>query len=194
MNKTIKQSAYHEAGHVIINYLFAYTCDEIVLNNAPDGDAYNLANYGEDLLLITGIINAKEDPEIFNGLSSDIRKNTFQASNRIALILLAGSVAESIHLNGGKISENMNAEISGPDLTRVQNVDFLLSTKPDHDPKFIETKLDELYSFFSLEEFWIATEALATAVLAKPDYKLVKTEIEDILDKTGFLSFIKKYQ
>lgn len=78
--------------------------------------------------------------------------------------------------------------MSDTDLTRVQNVNFLLSIKPSHDPKFIETKLDELYSFFSLEEFWITKEALATALLAKSAYKLVKTEIEDILEKTGFLS------
>lgn len=195
MKTQIERSAYHEAGHIILTYLTGYSCDKVALNADADGNAFTVQNYGNDLLLITAITNYKTDPEIFNELPNEIKNKTLSTAHKATSILLAGSVTESICLNDGLISPEMEVVVSGPDLTRSEQIDFLLSKiLPGHDPDFIKNKTSELFEFFVLEEFTNAADNLAKAMLTSSDLTLNKEEIEEILTNTGFLEFITQFQ
>ena len=183
------QTAFHESGHIIFTYLTGYSCDACEL--LDNGDGKTLSNYGSDLLLITGITNCIEEPDIFNGLDKKVKVHFPVVSHRIVTILLAGSIVESAFLKGGVINGNMEVEISGPDLIRVNNVNYLLTQlkKENHDSNYIQNTMSDLFTMISLDEIWSPISELAKE-LAK-NRKLNKLEIESILNKTGFIEYIK---
>jgi len=89
----------------------------------------------------------------------------------------------------------MEVAISGPDLTRVEQIDYLLTKiLRGHDSDFIKNKTSELFEFFVLEEFSNAANNLAAAIQAKGDLTLNQKEIEKVLTSTGFLQFITQFQ
>ena len=189
MKNRILQTAYHESGHIILAYLTGYEVLECeVLQN---GDGKTTFEYGKDLLLIAAITNCKEEPEMFNELPKEIKVNCLTVSNKIISILLAGSVAESMFLNNGVIDENMNVEISGPDLIRSENVDHFLSEikKEQHDSNYIQNNMTELFNTMNITEVRKSVSELAERLLAKK--KISQNEIEDILKTTGFLDALK---
>jgi hypothetical protein len=186
----ILQTAFHESGHIVFTYFTGYSCDGCEL--LDNGDGKTSSDYGSDLLLITGMTNCVEQPDIFNGLDRVVKAQFSAVSHRIMTILLAGSIVESAYLNGGVISGDMEVEISGPDLIRANNVDFLLSQlkKEKHDSNYIQNTMSDLFTMISLSEIWNPITELAQELAEKR--KLNKQEIENILNKTGFLEYIKK--
>ncbi len=183
------QTAYHEAGHIIFTYLTGYSCDGCEL--LGNGDGKTSSEYGKDLLLITGIINSQEQPEIFNNLDKNIKAQFPVVAHRIMTIYLAGSVVESAFLNNGIVNGNMEVEISGPDLIRANNIQYLLLQlkKENHDSNYIQKTMTDLFTMISLDEIWKPISELAKKLIEKG--KLNKQEIEDVLNQSGFLEYIK---
>ncbi|MDD4971610.1 MAG: hypothetical protein PHT07_19460 [Paludibacter sp.] len=183
------QTAFHESGHIIFTYLTGYSCDGCELLDNADGKTS--LNFGSDLLLITGITNCIEEPEIYNGLDRKVKAHYPVVSHRIIRILLAGSIVESVFLNGGVINDNMEVEVSGPDLIRANNVNQLLFQikKEKHDPNYIQNTMSDLFVMISIDEMWNPISKLAKELANKR--KLKKQEIEEILNITGFFEFIK---
>lgn len=191
MNNELDKAAHHEAGHILITYFTGYTCEKVVLNANANGDACTVQNYGDDLILITAITNSKIMPEMFNGLPKEIKKFTPVVAHKAANVLLAGPVCESIYMNNGIIDGNMSVDLSGEDLIRVEQIDFLLKTIfPQHDPNFIQVLMTDLFTFFSHYEFEMATAALVSGMKTAPNYTMDRKEIETILKKTGYLDFL----
>ena len=183
--------AYHESGHIVIAYLSGYECDSVELLNHEAGTGKTRMNYGDDLMLFASITNCKTDPDFFNSLDKTQKSQSTGVSHRAATILLGGSAAESAYLNGGKVEGNMPVEVSGPDLERVDNIHFFLSQiKSDHDPNYIQETLRKVLLIISIPEVWTAIDSLAKTLLAKPNKKLGKTEIESILQESGYLDYI----
>ena len=190
-HKNFERTVYHESGHIVITYLSGYTCDSVELLTSEPGTGKTTMNFQDDLMLVASITNAKTDPDIFNGLTNDVKRQSPGVSHRITTILLAGSAAECTYLNGGKVNGNMEVEISGPDLIRVDNVYFFLSQiKTDHDPNYILDNLQNVLAMMSIPEVWLAVESLAKALMTKRNRRLDKTEIETILRTSGYLNYI----
>jgi hypothetical protein len=151
-------------------------------------------NYGNDLLLISAITNCIEYPEMFNNLPQSTKLSSPQVAYKVSLILLAGSISESIHLNNGIVDGDMEVELSGPDLIRVQNIDKLLSSIfKNHPSDFIQDNMQNVMMTFSIPEIWNSISVLAEAILNKEDMKLTRQEIEDVLLRTDYFEHIKKY-
>lgn len=183
------QTAFHESGHIIFTYITGYSCEECEL--LDNGDGKTLSEYGTDLLLITGIINCVDQPDIFNELDKKLKMQFPVVSHRIMTIYLAGSIVESAYLNHGVINGDMEVEISGPDLIKANNINSLLSQllKDKHDSNYIQNTMTDLFTMISLKEIWNPISELAKELADKR--KLNKQEIENILNKTGFLEYIK---
>jgi hypothetical protein len=144
--------------------------------------------------LITAITNCQEHPEIFNELPANIKLNSPSVAFKASQILLAGSIAESIHLNNGIVDGEMEVEISGPDLIRVQNIDHLLcSILKNHPLDFVQENMRNIMMTFSIPEIWNSISVLAESILSKDGMKLTRQEIEDILTDTGYFEHIKNY-
>jgi len=183
------QTAFHESGHIIFAYITGYLCDGCEL--LKNGDGKTLLNFGSDLLLIAGITNCIEEPELFNGLDRKVKAHYPIVSNRIIRILLAGSIVESAFVNGGVIKDNMEVEVSGPDLIKANNVNELLFQlkKEKHDSNFIQNTMSDLFIMISIDEMWNTISKLANELAIKR--KLMQQEIEEILNISGFFEFIK---
>lgn len=192
--KRFEQTAFHESGHIVMTYFAGYTCEDVELMTNEPGNGKTTMNYGEDLLLITAITNARNEPGIYNGLSKEIKSQSVVVANRISTILLAGSIAESIYLNQGNVNGDMEVEISGPDLIRVSSVDYLLSQIIiGHNPHFIQQSMQNVMLTMGIPEFWNVVESVARGLLNKNNRKLGKSEIETILQSNGFLDYIRRF-
>ena len=190
-DKNFERTAYHESGHIVITYLSGYTCDSVELLTFEPGTGKTTMNYQDDLMLVASITNATTDPDFFNGLTNDVKRQSPGVAHRITSILLAGSASECAYLNGGKVNGNMEVEISGPDLIRVDNVHFFLSQiKPDHDQNYIQDNLQIVLMMMSIPEVWKAVESLAKALMTKTNKRLDKAEIESMLTTSGYLNYV----
>ncbi len=84
--KRFEQTAFHESGHIVMTYFAGYTCDEVELLTNEPGNGKTTMNYANDLLLIAAITNVKTDPDIFNGLPSEVKSQSLVVSSRISTI------------------------------------------------------------------------------------------------------------
>jgi len=192
MLEQYRKTAFHESGHIAMTYFAEYSCQEVEV--LVSGDGKTTMNYGNDLLLISAITNCIEYPEMFNDLPQSIKLSSPEIAYKASLILLAGSISESIHLNNGIVDGDMEVELSGPDLIRVQNIDQLLSSiLKNHPSDFIQDNMQNVMMTFSIPEIWNSISVLAEAILAKGDMKLTRQEIEDVLLRTDYFEHIKKY-
>lgn len=189
-----ERGAYHECGHVIFTYFTGYTCDWVDLIIDEPGSGRSSLNYGTDLLLITGIINCINEDHIYNSLENKQKSRTLGVANKITSILLSGSVAEYVFLNGGKVDNNMKIEISGPDLERVDNVHFLLAQLiPERHPiNYIQQEFQRVLGIIrNVRIFWLTIDILAKKLLESSSKKLIQIEIEAVLQKCGYLEYLK---
>ncbi|ABQ05331.1 hypothetical protein [Flavobacterium johnsoniae] len=193
MTEILEKTAYHESGHIIMAYLNKYFCEETEI--LPNGDGKSTFNYGSDLLTITAITNFKDEPDIFNNLSESIKRNCPEIAFKSTLVLIAGSIAESIYLNDGISGEEMDVEISGPDLIRIENINFLLSQiNLNHKTDFIPEMMYTAMTIFADKKIWDTITILAKSLFNKNNKKLSKSEIETILTDCGFVEYLKKKQ
>ena len=194
-DKNFERTAYHESGHIVVTYFTGYTCDSVELLTSEPGTGKTTMNYQDDLILIASITNAKTNPDIFNALSREVKQGSLGVAHRITSILLAGSAAESTYLNGGKVNGNMEVEISGPDLVRVENVHYFLSQiNQNHDPNYIQDNLHQIMMIMSIPDIWKAVECLSMELIKNKNKRLKKTEIENILTTSGYFDYIKTVQ
>lgn len=192
MLEQYKKTAFHESGHIAMTYFAEYSCQEVEV--LVSGDGKTTINYGNDLLLISAITNCQEYPEMFNELPASIKLTSPEVAFKASLILLAGSIAESIHSDNGIVDGDMEVELSGPDLIRVQNIDYLLSSiSKNHSTDFIQENITNIMMTFSIPEVWNSISVLAESILSKEGMKLTRQEIESTLAETGYFDHIKKY-
>jgi hypothetical protein len=183
-----KRTAYHESGHIVIAYLVGYTCDYAKLLIDTEGDGQTSINYGEDLLLIAGITNCMDEPDIFNELPNPVKKQSPGIARRIATILVAGSAAEAVFLNE-VVREEVALELSGEDLRRIVNVEYLLKQIiKEHPDDYTHQRLTEVVTWMrEIEEINEAVNKMALQLLERTE--LSKAEIEKTLNDTGFIAY-----
>jgi hypothetical protein len=172
-----------------MTYLKNYTCHEVEI--LESGDGKTTMDYGDDLLLISAMMNCIEYPEMFNDLPQSTKITAPKIANKVLFILIAGSIAESVYLNNGIVNDDMKVELSGPDLIRVDNINYLLSSiLKNHPANFIEKMMQDILMIFSLEEVWNSISVLAETILKNEHMMLTKEEIEHVLAITGYFDFI----
>lgn len=189
MSEDFIKTAYHESGHIVMAYFNKYICVETeILGN---GDGKSTLDYGNNLLMITAITNYKNNPEIFNSLPQNLKFKSAEIAFKAALVLIAGSISEAIYLNDGLDKEEIDVEISGPDLYRVENIDFLLSKiKKNHKNDFISSMMRTAMVILKDEISWTAITLIAHAIHENPRKKLLRSEIQTILRDCGFLDYL----
>lgn len=192
IDKNLEIAAYHESGHIVLAYFSNYTCDSLELDVYDPGAGIIRMDYGQDLMLITSLTNCKTDGSLFNSLDKTEKAKSPEIADIVATILLAGSAAEATFLNGGKVNGNMKVEISGPDLVRVNNIDYFHSLiDQEHNPNYMNDKLHETLALMNTAEIWKAVDELAKKILSQDNYKIDKFQIEDTLKECGFFDYIK---
>jgi hypothetical protein len=191
-DRNIQIAAYHESGHIVLAYFFNYSCDNLQLDVSDPGMGQARINYGSDLMLVTSLINCRTDGSLFNSLDKSVKAQSSDTADVIAAILLAGAAAEAIYLNSGEVNSSMEIEVSGPDLTRVDDIDYFLSfIDPNHNANYINDKLKEVHLLMKSSEIWKAIDTLARRILAEENYKIDKVEIEQALTKCGFFDYME---
>ena len=192
--KLFEQGAYHESGHIIMAYLSKFKADNVSLILNDPGSGFTKFDYGDFriTLLIAAMQNYSKDPSIFNELDSNIKKAASQVGFKIAGTLMGGPVSEAFYKSGIDFNGELPIEMSGPDLMTVESIDLCLSQMTlNHDPNFIYNTLTGVVSLIKQESVWKSIEHLSATILKSPNKQLSRLEIEDSLNQSGYLNFIK---
>ena len=127
MSKELFQiSAFHEAGHAVIGFYMGFEIDYIVLFESDPGSGLTKFDYGEDVLVIAGILNSKKEPSFFNSVPSEIRARTLQVTTKICCTLIAGSVAEAIHKQGIEYNGELEIGFADPDAVGIDACEYIM--------------------------------------------------------------------
>ncbi|TKB96960.1 hypothetical protein [Pedobacter cryophilus] len=190
-----EQNAYHESGHILMAYLSGFTCENVTLLQDGSGNAFTKFNYGNYNIniLIAAIVTFNEDSEMYNSLPANLKSQTQLAAIKIGGTLLGGSVAEHLFKSGSDFKGQLEIEISGPDLTRVLSINSLLSSlnSKTHDINYIANELERIALIFQQENVWNSIEMLSKEILLSPTKSLSQKQIEESLNTTGYLEYIK---
>ncbi len=192
--KLFEQGAYHESGHIIMAYLSKFNADNVSLILNDPGSGFTKFDYGDIriTLLIAAMQNYSKDPSIFNELDSNIKNAASQVGFKIAGTLMGGPVSEAFYKSGIDFNGGLPIEMSGPDLLTVESIDLCLSQKTlNHNPNFIYNTLTVVVSLIKQENVWKSIEHLSSTIMKSPNKKLSRLEIEDSLNQSGYLNFIK---
>jgi len=192
--KLFEQGAYHESGHIVMAYLTRFKSDEVRLLQNDPGSGFTRFDYGDPriTLIIAAMQNYAQDPSIYNGLDSALKKSTTQIAFKVVGTLLGGPVSEAFHKSGVEFEGELPIEMSGPDLISVQSIHLCLSNNfPNHDPNYITTSLTQVVKLLRQPDCWTAIAHLSSALLNSPNKHLNKQQIENSLLASGYLNFIK---
>lgn len=149
-----------------------------------DGNGATQMNYGLDLPLAVAIMNKDNWKQLYNNLPSDVKANATPVAYRLCSILVAGSIAETIHRLGRKYVGRADVELSGPDLQHALSV----STHFQID---LRKLIGQLYEVFKLDPIWRTIMSLSKALIRKR--KLTRAEIDDVIAKTKFLKYLETF-
>lgn len=144
-------------------------------------------NYLSDTLIVTGILNAKKEPSIFNSLSSSERKKTPQATIKICSTLVGGNVAEAFCKQGIDFNGNLEIGYKDPDAEGIEACEYvfnMVTNNSRHD--FLQQINTDIVALIKSNEFWVVINELAEAILKKECKCLERNEIEQIFTKNSF--------
>ena len=188
MSKELFQiGAFHEAGHAVIGYYMGFQIDDIILSKSDPGSGRTKFDYGEDALVITGILNSKKDPSFSNSLPRESRTRTPQATTKICCTLIAGGVAEAIHKQGIEFDGNLEIGFADPDADGIDACEYVMQIV-DHprSQNYINEMVRNMTAIIRSNERWEVINSLAEALVDSENKKLLKTEIEAIFAKHNF--------
>lgn len=187
-----KIGAYHEAGHAVLGFYSGFEVKCISLITSDPGSGITKFDYGEDNLLIAGILNAKKDPSFFNSLSQPVRARTPQTCLKICNTLIAGPVAEAINKFGIDYIGNMEVGIKDPDAEGIEAADYVLSIiDKNHSKAYIQEAIISITEILRSEQYWKVVISLADKLLNSNAKTLTQQEIESIFEKHSFTQYAK---
>ncbi len=179
--------AFHEAGHAVIGYYMGFQIDNIILLESYPGSGCTKFNYGNDTLIIAGILNAKKDPSIFNSLPRDSRARTPQATAKICCTLVAGGVAEAIHKQGIEFEGDLEIGFADPDAEGIEACEYVMSiVENSRSESYVNEMVKNMTAIIRSKENWEVINSLAEALLSSINKTLLKSEIEAIFIKHNF--------
>jgi hypothetical protein len=193
-NKIYQQCAFHESGHIVMAYLSRFKCDSVTILEDGSGDAFTKFDYGKSPMteLIASLVNFSEYPQMFYSLPLNVRAAAPQVALKICGTLLGGPVSEALYKVGVDFEGDLPIEVAGPDLQRVTSIDHLLRTiDPNHKPNYINEALGSVVQLIRNKQTWEAIEALSKEILNSKTKSLSRVEIENSLENSGYLDFIK---
>ncbi len=196
MNETelFRQGAFHECGHVAMAYMSQFKATEISLIKNDPGSGFTRFDYGDQriTLLIAAMKEYSTDPTIFRNLDPNLKKAAPQVAFKIVGTLLAGPVSEAFLKVGVDFKGNLPVEVSGPDLLTVQSIDQCLTQNFTGYPNnYIQDTLYKVTELIRSDDVWNPITNLAERLLSSPDKHLNQIQIEDSLQTSGNLDFIK---
>jgi hypothetical protein len=188
MSKELFQiGAFHEAGHAVIGYYMGFQIDDIILLESDPGSGRTKFDYGEDALVIAGILNSKKDPSFFNSLPREIRTRTPQATTKICCTLIAGGIAEAIHKQGIEYDCNLEIGFADPDADGIDACEYVMQIIDNHrSQNNIMELVNNMTAIIRSTEHWQVINELAEALVISENKKLFKNEIEAIFAKHNF--------
>ena len=143
--------------------------------------------------LIASMINFREDPDFYIDLPESIRAHTEAVAFKISGVIVAGPVAEAYFRSGIDFQGELEIDLRGPDLTRMQNIDALLQTVTvNHPPCYINHQLAGVSHLMRDPIFWNAVQQLGNDVITSTSTSLGKLEIEASLASSGFMEYLAK--
>jgi hypothetical protein len=192
VSEDIIKTAHHEAGHIIFTYSFFYYCDSVEI--MPSGDGMTRMNYGEDLFPIAAMTHFVTDNSLFAGLPLASKRRCAALAVPLSLILLGGPIAQAMYEKNMIGDAHMEVEVSGKDLERVTEIDAFLTTfyPGNHSKTFIQDILSHTMSLAkNIPEYRAAIEKVAEKIIATPNHRLFRHEIEAVLNECGFIEYCK---
>lgn len=191
-DKLYEQGAYHESGHIVIAYFYGYKCDEVRLLSNDPGAGFSRFDYSQDTVLVTSILNSQNNSTLFNSLPKETKMESPHVAYKVSNILLSGPVTEAFHKFGVDFVGNLEVDVNGPDLISVKNIDyFLTEIDKQHNPDFVQHSLGNIGNVLRTDQFWKAIEHLAKTIINSPSKSLTRFEIENSLNQSGFLAYLK---
>lgn len=178
--KTIR-SAYHEAGHIVCASYYGYACDGVEILECGNGKS--LLDYGEDLLPFIAMTNFNSENRVYADLNKKARRRCASIAVPMAMILMAGPIAESLYIWNSERSKDENVDISGPDLDRVEQICSFLRTFYIHgnSESYVSDLIRQTTVMVCRDEFWNPITCFAKHLLATPGYKLNKAEVDKLI-------------
>ncbi|MEQ8362028.1 MAG: hypothetical protein RH948_04110 [Cyclobacteriaceae bacterium] len=190
--RVINITAYHEAGHSLMAYFVGWSVQsiEIVLKGNQVEYGATRYNHGEDTEYI---FMMSERPTEFNRLNSDQKQACIHAGQKRIYALMGGPIAENIFLHGKSSFYIDFSDNSIPDSSTINYFDYFLRKSDNlHEIDFVDKGLNVVASVFQEEVCWNSIEEIAKVVSTK--YLIKNNDIEEILNKTGFNTYLEQFK
>jgi hypothetical protein len=189
---SLKQRAYHEAGHVVIAYFAGYSCRSFEITEKSPLENTDKYDFGNDLNFIMAAYKYKDNPDSYDSLPQSAKNQCRNLALKAIIVMMGGSAAESVFKSGGKIESNPFFTISVHDLNGADNLDYFLSIvkQGQHPSNYLQSIFRQVLKLLETKEVWNAISALADAIIESEETKLERKDIEKTLTETGFLHYL----
>ena len=185
--KLFQLGAFHESGHAVIGYYMGFQIDKIILSESDPGSGCTKFNYGDDSLVITGILNAKKEGAFFNSLPKESRARTLQATTKICCTLVAGSIAEAIHKQGFEFEGELEIGFADPDAEGIEACEYIMTIIDNvRSGNYLNEIITNITVIMRSKKNWEVINSLADLLLSSANKTLSKTEIEALFQKHNF--------
>ena len=177
-----RAGAVHEAGHIVAAHFTGFSAEHSCLN--AEGDGQTRMDYGELAKVAAPLMTMDICPEFRAFLDQLNREPLYELGKKLCFILLAGAAAEAVSTAKGQ-RVRVEAEVSGPDLTRAKAISAYLGLDFDEIMKEVSVCVQE-------EHFAAAISEVTEAILASSIKAIDRHGISEALIRSGFIDFLKQ--
>lgn len=174
-------AAVHEAGHIVAAYLVNLSCESVQVND--EGDGRLEIDYGALKQVASVMMSMNICPDFREFLSQQNKEMLSYLANQLCVVLVAGGVAEGICVNGRDYCGMAQVELTGPDLIRAETISSYFDIN-------LNQIIKDVYEFLKLDVVWATVTALKEAMLNSPNNCLEASDINKVLQSTGYMSFL----
>jgi hypothetical protein len=185
--RSIEKSAYHECGHIVMAYIFGYSCKEVNLTKPYNSKL--ILDYHSKSEQVEAIRQYTSKPELYYALGQNDKKQSAETAVELLTIMLAGSVSETVFLTEEDLSSFPPYPIEPHDQKEVFSIDFFLAQiNTRHQMDFIHKTSKEVATLLSFPFIRRTVDLLQKELYAHK--VLTQKRIEELFQSTGFWEFV----
>lgn len=184
-DELLKIAAIHEAGHVLLAYLYGLKINSVVLETLVPGEGVTSISWGKDQKTIS-ILTKPIFRDERRGLLMLGKNNLLILANKFIGILCAGTAAEGAYEMQQSGTSSINS-INGMDNDQIADfVDALAELEIIISDEDILKRFRIVYGILSQPEYFSSILKLAEKILESNDRSLNADELANFFSKLNF--------